>query len=152
MPLAGITLAWHVRCAPPHQCFAPGLHVVLIDTPDSAIVNRAVASALCLYRAVPRADKLQGCTYVTLRYVSPSSVRRLNYRPKRVAENVTIRYISRNKYIFCFLFLIHVILVMYLCKYKFGVYLIRDPCVIGIYAVRLLINIPKYIHINFYAK
>lgn len=55
-----------------------------------------------LYRAVPRADQMQRCTYVTLRYVSPSSVRRSNYRPKLVAENVTIRYISRNKYIFLF--------------------------------------------------
>lgn len=86
-----------MRCTPPHQCFAPALQVVLIDTPDSAIVNRAVASAVCLYRAVPRADKVQGCTYVTLWYVSPSSVRRPNYRPKHVAENITIKYISRIK-------------------------------------------------------
>jgi hypothetical protein len=91
VPSAGITRAWHVRCAPPpHQCFAPALHVVLIDTPDTAIVNRAVAS-------VPRADKIQSCTYITLWYVLPSSVRRPNYRPKHVAENIRIKYISRIK-------------------------------------------------------
>ena len=84
---------------PPHRCFALALHVVLIDTPDSAIVHRAVACFVCLYRAVLRADKIQGCTYVTLWYVSPSSVRLPNYWPKRVAENIKIKYVSRIQYI-----------------------------------------------------
>ena len=68
------------------------MHVTPIDPPDSAIFTRTVASALCLHRSVLRAEKIQGCAYVTLLYVSPSSVR----QAKRVAENITIQYVSRT--------------------------------------------------------